>query len=46
MPVDPVANRNALDSWFDMNVRRFCFDGVGDDLIDKADERRLIGDVA
>ena len=46
MSVDPVPNRNAVGAGLDMDVRRFLLYRVGDDLVDEADERRIIGDVA
>jgi hypothetical protein len=35
-----------LGAGLDMDVRRFLLYRVGDDLVDEADERRIIGDVA
>ena len=44
--VDAIADLHGLERGLDVNVGRARFDGVGDDLVDPPDDRRLIGDVA
>ena len=43
--VDPIADRDRVASWLDVDVGSAPFDRPGDDLIDKPDDWRLVGNI-